>query len=274
MGNKVGLIGYGAIGSEIANSLLASEIPNIDLVGILDPFVDVPAKNVENLEALLALEPDLIVEAAGHLALKEYASSILDAGIDLLIVSAGALGDESLFSELKKISTAPKTGRLIISNGAIGGFDLINAAELAGKIQTAEIISTKPVENLNIPNLPEEIKNQLKDTKEPVIVYQGKVKDVLKLFPESANVCATFGLATLGFDETTATFIADPNQTEVIHQLKLTGESGSYEFVFQNNQSPKNPKTSAVVPFAVLQALRKWSYLNSSISGQPPYIFL
>lgn len=115
----------------------------------------------------------------------------------------------------------------------------------------------------------------MKKTTEPVVVYSGKARGALKLFPQSANVCATFGLCTLGLDKTKATLIADPKETQVVHQLKLSGDAGDYELVFRNHPSTQNPKTSAVVAFAILKALRTWHHLTKN-QPQPhtEYIFL
>ena len=275
--NRVGLVGYGAIGSQLVQSLtdLENELENkIELVGVFDPYVEVAPSKVSTLQDLCELKPDLIVEAAGHAGLKECIKPILSSGIDLFIVSVGALGDDILLSELKELASQKGNGRFIISTGAIGGVDIFNAVKLAGKIETAEVISTKPAKNLLVPELDTQTKTALLQAKEPVVAYSGKVREALKLFPQSANVCATFGFATLGLDETKATLIGDPNQIQITHQLKVVGEAGSYEFTFSNKPSAKNPKTSAVVPYAVLRAIKTWSEFRSGFRNQSDYLFL
>lgn len=279
---SVGLIGHGAIGSQISESLNAGLIQGVELIGVLDPFLEIPQKQVASIQVpgiqeLCQLKPDLIMEAAGHIALQEYSETILRAGIDLLVASVGALGDEALMNRLLEISAEEKVGRFIISTGAIGGADIFEAVKLAGKIKTAEIVSIKPVGNLLVPELDAKVQEELRQaTTQQVIVYSGKARDALELFPQSANVCATFGFATLGLDETKATIIGDPTQNQVVHQLKVSGESGDYELTFKNHASSMNPKTSAIVPFSILSALKSWNYWNTKDAADraAPYIFL
>ncbi len=301
MANKVGLIGHGAIGREIASALLGKkELGNetekepekkrftrekssdknfseLKLVGVFDPFASsiVPQK-VASLEELCSRKPDIIIEAAGHDALVVFGAEILKKGIDLLVLSAGALGRkwgheekaESLMEEFQQVLGEKKSGRLLISTGAIGGLDILGAAKLAGKIASAEIISEKPARNLLVPELPKDVVAAIeaeieKDKKgvssTPITAFSGNVRDAIELFPQSANVCATVGFATLGLDETKVTLIADAKLDTVIHQINLIGAVGTYELKFSNRPSEKNEKTSAVVPFSVLRALKHWA---------------
>ena len=87
------------------------------------------------------------------------------------------------------------------------------------------------------------------------MAFEGNARDACRLFPESANVFATLALATLGFEAVEARLIADPRAQRVEHVLRAVGEVGSYEFRFNNLPSAANPKTSAIVPWAVLRAL-------------------
>ena len=84
-----------------------------------------------NPDSLLASQPDLVVESAGHEAVASYGSRILQQGCDLLIASVGALADAALLQQLK--SAAQLGGaQLIVPAGAIGGIDALGAARLSG----------------------------------------------------------------------------------------------------------------------------------------------
>ena len=51
--------------------------------------------------ALIAERPDLVVECAGHAAAGAHAPAVLRAGVDVILVSIGALADPGLESALR-----------------------------------------------------------------------------------------------------------------------------------------------------------------------------
>lgn len=309
---RVGLLGHGAIGSAVAAGLEAGKVEKAELAAVLDPWAPHPSLGVGSLPELLDVS-DVVVEAAGHDALREHGCEVRSAGVDLLVVSVGALADEELYkdllaaggldagkpdaggpdaSERQSLASPPNAGgRLYITTGAIGGFDTLKAVALAGAIHRAEITSRKPAANLVRPWMDEALRKKLlaeangrekaasagkageeggqsrggaatrgADAKEAsaageIVVFSGPAREACRLFPQSANVCATLSLATLGFDKTQATMVGDPDRKRVRHEIRVEAESGIYEFAFENVTSPSNPKTSAVVPYAVLRGL-------------------
>ena len=309
---RVGLIGHGAIGSAVAAGLESGKVENAELSAVLDPWAPHPSLGVGSLQELLDAS-DVVVEAAGHDALREHGCEVRAAGADLLVVSVGVLADEELYRDLLAAGglaagglatgerqeaagadTQSTTGRLYITTGAIGGFDALKAVALAGAITRAEITSRKPAANLVQPWMEEALRKELlastsgqgkaasagkevmqgsgetagsgeaasrrADTKAikaegEIIAFSGSAREACSLFPQSANVCATLSLATLGFDKTQATMVGDPARKLVRHEIRVEAESGVYEFAFENVTSPSNPKTSAVVPYAVLRGL-------------------
>ena len=103
---KVGLLGCGAIGTQIAMAIDSGQIP-AKLTHIYDGSKDASTKLVEKLTNkpiisenphLLSSNPlDIVVEAASQDAVKDIALSVLQNKKDLMIMSAGALLDESIF---------------------------------------------------------------------------------------------------------------------------------------------------------------------------------
>ena len=70
---------------------------------------------------LLAVKPKVIVEAASQQAAKDYVPKIVSAGIELIVMSTGALLDLNV--DLSHVH---------VPSGAIGGLDVISSAALAG----------------------------------------------------------------------------------------------------------------------------------------------
>src|SRR3970040_3139334 len=82
-------------------------------------------------EALLAQRPDAVVEAASHEAVREHLVPLLDAGVGVVVLSAGALADDALRQAAER--AAERTGALFhVPSGGIGGLDALRTACLAG----------------------------------------------------------------------------------------------------------------------------------------------
>jgi len=246
---RVGLIGCGAIGSVVARELSQGAVKGAELTAVFDLVVDHPLK-VGERDSLLS-RSDVVVEAAGHGALREHGVAIRESGADLLVVSIGALADEDLEARLRRA----EGGRLYLCTGAIGGFDILRAAMLFGPLEEVTITSTKPALGLRRPWMEQTVQDALAGGSEPVKVFDGPAREACALFPESANVTATLSLATLGFDRVRVQMVGDPAVTRVRHVVTASGAAGAYELSFENAASPDNPRTSAVTAYSVLRAI-------------------
>lgn len=103
---RIVVIGYGAIAAELIQRLLTKYGVNLSLAVLLRQNslsakkIPPQVKYFSNIDALKDFHPDLVVEVAGHQAVREYAKECLQAGISFVAVSVGALAEEQLFSEL------------------------------------------------------------------------------------------------------------------------------------------------------------------------------
>lgn len=246
---RVGLIGCGAIGSVVARELSQGAVDGAELSAVFDLVVDHPL-GVDGRGLLLA-RSDVVVEAAGHGALREHGVAVRESGTDLLVVSIGTLADEDLETRLRQA----EGGRLLLCTGAIGGFDILRAAMLFGPLDEVAITSTKPAGALSRPWMEQAVKDALVSGSEPVTVFDGPARRACALFPESANVTATLSLATVGFDQVRVRMVGDPAATRVRHVVTASGVAGDYELSFENAPSPDNPRTSAVTAYSVLRAI-------------------
>jgi aspartate dehydrogenase len=79
----------------------------------------------------LATRLDLVVEVAGHEALKAYAEDVLRQGKDLLLISVGAFADAALQERVWRLAH-DRGRRVYLATGAIAGLDAIASARSAG----------------------------------------------------------------------------------------------------------------------------------------------
>lgn len=245
---RVGILGGGAIGGTVARALRASATHRCVLTGV------VTRRSRTTVDDLIG-SSDVVVEAAGHQALETYGPHIVGSGVDILVVSVGALVDEGLTARMK-----PSVGgRLMISSGAIGGLELLKAAALQGSLEGVSLESTKPPDILVQDWMDQRLIRRLQEHHGPVEAFRGTARDAARRFPQSANVAATLGLATVGLDATEVVVVGDPSLQCTRHVIRATGTAGTYEFAIWNNPSPENPRTSAVVPYAILRALLQMS---------------
>jgi aspartate dehydrogenase len=242
-----GIIGAGTIGRAVAERLSAGAVPGLALLGILSrtPCADVPAPAVATVDELLAAA--VIVETAGHDAVREHAERVLAAGSDFVCVSVGALADAALRERL--VEAARRGGsRLIVPSGAIGGLDLLRAAAESG-IDEVLVEQRKPPAVL----LPAA---EAAAVEAPLVVFEGSVADVVARFPKTTNVAAAVALAGIGFEATRIRVVADPSLDANQVSLWARGAFGELSLRLDNVAS-RNPGTSAVVIDSVVAALRR-----------------
>ena len=128
---KIGIIGEGAIGRYVRDSLLERGHVIRAILKRRERLQDHATERDGTLYvASVGDLPDDIehmIDCAGHMALKSYGPDILRRGTDLTTVSIGALADPDLHQELEKAETQGHA-RLHLASGAIGalaglGFD-------------------------------------------------------------------------------------------------------------------------------------------------------
>ena len=260
---NLAIIGCGAIGGAVAAAVLDEELPGVRLVGILDIAVNevtdrakragVPV--VQQIEDLLALEPGLVLEAAGHQALIAHGRAVAAAGIDLLPMSVGALADEALRTELFALADRSDT-TIYISSGALGCLDVLRASHALGSLEEVVMTSTKrPAALTGQPYLVEH-GIDVDDLDAPLTVFDGSATEACLTFPKSTNIAASASLAGLGFDQTRVRVVADPNIPRTIHTLLIKGDFGEAQLTLRNLPHPDNPSTTYLACLGAIAALK------------------
>lgn len=263
---KIGLIGCGAIGSTVALAIAEGKIPGIELLAIADPVATDAARKaaaaagcplLDDDHSLLALHPDLVVEAASQEVVRARACAVLESGADLLIVSVGALADPALMERL--LSAAHRCGRRIyVPSGAVGGVDIIKSAA-AGGIEEVRLTTTKPPPSLAGAPYVRQRGIALEALQAPTVIYEGPACEAVRLFPQNVNVAATIALAGIGLEKTTVRIVADPAAARNVHEVFVRGAFGEATIRLANLPNPANPRSSYLAGLSVIATLRELS---------------
>jgi aspartate dehydrogenase len=257
---KIGLVGCGAIGAEIARAIDSKEI-DADLVAVcdhnsatakalIDSLKNKPIKT--GLEELVSLS-DLVVEAASQRAVPAIARAALGAGKSLMIMSVGALADAELYREVKRLAADHRT-RVYLPSGAISGLDGLKSASI-GEIRRVTLTTTKKPASLEGAPYIREKGIDLKALRGPTLIFEGTASEAVKAFPANVNVAATLCLAARE-GEVRVKIIADPQIKVNQHEIVAEGDFGRITTKVENVPSPKNPKTSYLAALSAIATLR------------------
>lgn len=252
---NIGIIGCGSIGQFLLKKLNEEKLlPGYRITAIFDEreksikllkdlSTKYEASTFRNLNEFLNTDIDLVVECANIQAVHDYAQEITKLK-DLLLISVGALASTSLYDQL--ISSSKKNGaKIYLPSGAIGGLDIVQAANIAGGLESVTLVSRKPVTALSTDLLSGE-----------TVLFEGSAKNAIKKYPKNANVAITLSLAGIGVDKTSVKIIADPKVEKNIHTIHAHGDFGEVNITIENNPSPENEKTSYLTALSVLSSLQ------------------
>ncbi len=254
---RILVIGFGAIAADLVAALRAE--PETEVALFLRPGSPSRARAPKGLAICgdmaeaAAFHPDLVVEAAGHGAVKETVPGCLALGLPVLIASIGALHDEALTTRLAAAAKA-HGGRLILASGAIGGLDYARAVRPAATLDLAYESRKPPAawagELRALGHAPEALSA-------PVTLFDGTAREAAAAYPQNLNVAAALALAGPGFEKTRVSVICDPAATGNIHVVRSKSEYGEMRLEIANRPSPSNPKSSWIVARALLAAIEQ-----------------
>ena len=250
---KVGLIGCGAI----ANIITTSIVPEDNGIDI-KYFFDKDIERAENLAsfaggvAALDFEDmvdnvDLVLECASPASVKEYAPKVFGKGVDMIIMSIGALMDEEFYYGIEKIAKE-NNAKVHLPSGAIVGLDGIKAVAKFG-LKEVSLVTRKSPKSLG------------KDIDAEEVLFEGKASDAVKEFPLNINVAATISIAC--HRDIDVKIIVDPKVDRNVHEITAKGDFGEFKTITMNYPCSANPKTSML---AALSAIRLLKSFNETIS--------
>ncbi|MCE8020843.1 aspartate dehydrogenase [Halomonas sp. MCCC 1A11036] len=256
---RVGLIGYGTAGRDVAEAILANQAGDTRLVSVLvrdaGKYTGISLEGfqiTDSEDAFFASHPDVVVETAGHDAVIRYAEKSLTNGSDFMVVSVGAFCDQALHDRV--LGSASRHGRrVLVPSAAIAGLDRI-AAAAQGSLERVTLTTRKPVKAWR-GTFAEEVVD-LDTVAQPTVIFEGNARESSRVFPESVNVSAALSLAGVGFEATGVRVLVDPTIDKNVHEVSAKGLFGEVRIEVQNTPSPNNPKTGYIVAMSVARALR------------------
>ncbi|MFA6320833.1 MAG: aspartate dehydrogenase [Candidatus Omnitrophota bacterium] len=262
---KIGIIGCGTIGSQVAHACQAELKGKVELIAICDADLSKAAALKKSLkagpeilgQAELVGKCNLIIEAASAKVSGDILRECVGLGKDCMMMSVGGIvGRESLLKD-----ASDKGVRVYIPSGALCGVDGLKSAS-AGKVNSVSLTTRKPPKGLDGAPYIKEKKIDLSGITGETIVFEGSAEDAIKGFPQNVNVSAVLSLAGLGAKRTLVRIVTSPHYTRNIHEVEIEGDCGKIFTRTENVPSKANPKTSEL---AVLSAIATLSGITNSV---------
>lgn len=254
---RLGVIGYGAIGREVVDAWRRGDLgPRIELAAVLvrrprEGEGDVPVTS--DPERFLAARPDAVLECAGHEAVRAHGVHCLEAGADLVLTSIGALTDDALGEQLRRAAEAAGR-RLILASAGIGALDILAGAAVGGLDRVTMTVKKDPSAWYGTEA---EALCDLGALGEPLVLFDGPVREGARRFPQNVNIAAATALAGIGLDRTRLRIIADPTITTHMVEIEAEGAFGRFQFTEDVVPTADNPKTGRLVAMAVIKTVRQ-----------------
>lgn len=257
---RIGLIGFGAIGRSVCELWHALPSGSSRLTGAcvrplqaLQARAALPPHTVicESVDQLLALEPNCIIEAAGHGVVRSHGAAILRQRCSIYLLSVGALADSELRTMLTE-AARENGSHILIPSGALAGFDgLLTLA--CDSLRKVKYTATKP--SLAWEGSVASRMHALESLTERTVIFSGNAGEAALLFPKNANLAASVALAGIGFEKTQVELVADPHANSNTGILEAVSDTTTITLKVASNPS-NNPKTSSNVGASVIAALR------------------
>ena len=215
---KLGIIGCGAIGTDVAKAAdKMNEIEKIFLYDIKKKASDKLNKSIKKgkiqpVKDFLD-EADVVFEAASQKAVEEYAEMVILAGKDLVIMSVGSLFNNKFKEKLANIARK-KRCKIYLPSGAVCGIDGILSASI-DVIDEVTLVTTKSPEALG------------RKHNKRTVIFKGNA------------------------------IVADPVVNRISHKILAHWKFGRLRAEVENMPNPNNPKSSYMASLSAIATLKK-----------------
>lgn len=260
---RLALLGGGTIARLVLGQLERGALPGVEIVAIAGRSHDsrgaalaarCGAQYVIGASALLQARPEAVLEAASHEAVCAHLVPMLEAGVSVIVLSAGALAEDTLRRDAER--AAQRSGALLyLPSGGIGGLDALKAACLGGVDEVSIQVAKPPAAWKGIAYVAARGVD-LERLERAVILYEGPAREGARHFPQNVNIAAVLALAGIGLDRTRLTVVADPALRHNTHTIRVSGNAGRFSVVLENVPAPDNPKTALLACYSALAAVQ------------------
>ena len=220
--SRVGVIGYGFIGANLAGRIESADGLELAFVYNRDPkrLADVPSAQVaDDLDDIEKFGADIVVEAAHPDITRSHGTDILGIA-DYVPVSVTALADEDLYKSLQDAAIA-SSHRLLIPHGALVGLDSL--FEWRQNWSDVTVTFRKHPDNIDFSESGFDPASITSET----TLYDGPARGIAQLYPRNVNTIITCALATVGPDRLRAVLITDPALEKAVAEVEALGNDGS-----------------------------------------------
>jgi aspartate dehydrogenase len=291
---RILFLGYGAITHDVLSYLEPEiQLGAVEIAGAIvrgDTHREATVKLMtQDAAATKLTEVDAVVECAGVDAAAEFGPQVIRSGLPLVLTSVGLLAQDNIAAQL-----LAGPGRLTVTNGAIGGFDALEAtAECAG-FDAVSIRTGKHAPTLVQPWMPDDEREQLEAMTPDdgdLTIFSGSPRDAIERFPANVNVAVALAwitrerdfsvasaalgeeekhsVATLehavaeiaalerSFQRVTVEIVARGVNDPSSHHIHASGPAGTYEFQLQSEASASNPRSSSLTAMSVTRNVRE-----------------
>lgn len=146
---RIGLYGCGHLNKIVVSCYKKGLLEGYEIVGCYSKTkenreamaLNLGIKPCDSYEEMLERNLDFVVEATNPAATKLILERTIEKGINVVLLSIGALSDETYYEMIKNKCLA-SNAKIYLASGAISGFEVLMTARLMG-LTSASLTNTK-----------------------------------------------------------------------------------------------------------------------------------
>lgn len=257
---KVGIVGVGTIGFELAKACIGRLRDDVRLVGVVDTNHDRETAVRKRLGLSrrytlsgLIKSTDLVIEAASAAAAYPIARQAMSQGKDVMLMSAGGIVKKA--AEIYRIAKQHRSC-LYLPSGAVAGIDALKSAHI-GRVRSVSLVTRKAPRGFEGAPYVVRRRINLSKIRAETLLFEGSAERAIEGFPQNINVSATLSLAGIGAAKTRVKIYACPGLEFLVHEVTAKGDFGEFTTRTQNRPSTQNPKTSRLAVLSAIATLTR-----------------